>query len=423
MPNIENFPMSTTGDRFIPCRKDRQTLDFKVMKSLPLKSSKDAQILQNIFPSIENNILNFGTSKDGLGEKSKHNFTTYHNENEKRSKNANLDNSKIIEKGEKLILDAPGFKNDYYLHLLDAYNENIIGSILASTIFIMNKKDKYHTPIPLNGLLEDSYNEPTSINFNKQLGPLFCYGNSNGEVKLFDWENDSICESFKHHTARIGSIQFNPSKAHIFATGSKDTRVAINDVRDPISRLYGTGHVGEVCGLSWNSNGILLASGGNDNLINIWDIRKMKSPISQISEHKAAVRALGWCPWKSSILASGGGSGDMTLLMTNTSKNKVVKRIKTNSQICALLWDEDVKGILTAHGFSKYQLSMWKYSTEELLYEFVGHKNRILSMIRPTPDGSIITGSADESIRIWNMRNYIRPFVKSNSQISPLLLR
>jgi len=123
------------------------------------------------------------------------------------------------------------------------------------------------------------------------------------------------------------------------------------------------------------------------------------------------------------LLASGGGSGDMQLVVTNTDNNKIVKQIKTNSQICALLWDEDVKGILTAHGFSKYQLAMWSFDNDELLYEFVGHKNRILSMIRPTADGNIITGSADESIRIWNMRSYVKPYVRNNSKISPMLLR
>lgn len=35
-------------------------------------------------------------------------------------------------------------------------------------------------------------------------------------------------------------------------------------------------HLGEICGLSWNSNGYQLASGGNDNLINIWDLRNIK---------------------------------------------------------------------------------------------------------------------------------------------------
>ena len=32
-----------------------------------------------------------------------------------------------------------------------------------------------------------------------------------------------------------------------------------------------SGHEQEVCGLKWNHNGTQLASGGNDNLLHIWD--------------------------------------------------------------------------------------------------------------------------------------------------------
>lgn len=56
-------------------------------------------------------------------------------------------------------------------------------------------------------------------------------------------------------------------------------------------------HFGEICGLNWNPNGYQLASGGNDNLINIWDLRNLKKPQCVIDEHKAAVRAIKWCPW------------------------------------------------------------------------------------------------------------------------------
>jgi cell division cycle protein 20 (cofactor of APC complex) len=33
------------------------------------------------------------------------------------------------------------------------------------------------------------------------------------------------------------------------------------------------GHTGEVCGLRWRKDGELLASGGNDDVVNVWDGR------------------------------------------------------------------------------------------------------------------------------------------------------
>lgn len=54
-----------------------------------------------------------------------------------------------------------------------------------------------------------------------------------------------------------------------------------------------------------------LASGANDNLAAVWDGYMMSSgensqPLHVIRKHRAAVKALGWCPWQSHILATGG---------------------------------------------------------------------------------------------------------------------
>ena len=73
-------------------------------------------------------------------------------------------------------------------------------------------------------------------------------------------------------------------------------------------------HRQEVCGLKWSPDGQQLASGGNDNLLCIWDINNrmrnqtnifstsiatapVYTPKFCFADHKAAVKALAWCPW------------------------------------------------------------------------------------------------------------------------------
>jgi hypothetical protein len=38
----------------------------------------------------------------------------------------------------------------------------------------------------------------------------------------------------------------------------------------------------------------------------IWDLKY--GLVNQIKGHKGAVKALDWCPWKNSLLATGGGN-------------------------------------------------------------------------------------------------------------------
>ena len=49
------------------------------------------------------------------------------------------------------------------------------------------------------------------------------------------------------------------------------------------------GHESEVCGLKWRPDGQMLASGGNDNMVNIWDARS-SVPKHSKTEHTAAVK-------------------------------------------------------------------------------------------------------------------------------------
>jgi cell division cycle protein 20 (cofactor of APC complex) len=62
---------------------------------------------------------------------------------------------------------------------------------------------------------------------------------------------------------------------------------------------------------------VQLASGGNDNLLMVWDAAADR-PTHRITAHQAAVKALAWCPFQSNLLATGGGTADRTIKFHNT---------------------------------------------------------------------------------------------------------
>lgn len=116
------------------------------------------------------------------------------------------------------------------------------------------------------------------------------------------------------HSARVGSLAWN---SFIISSGSRDGSIIHHDVRAREHNV-GTlrGHTQEVCGLKWSPDFKYLASGGNDNLVNIWPSVTGSSsgsatsndviqPLHTFNQHHAAVRALAWCPWQSNLLATG----------------------------------------------------------------------------------------------------------------------
>lgn len=93
-------------------------------------------------------------------------------------------------------------------------------------------------------------------------------------------------------------------------------------------------HADEVCGLKWSETGNILASGGNENHIFIWESAKLSSSkfLYRFKDHRAAVKALAWCPYQSEVLASGGGTNDGSIKLWNTQKGTCISSIETKAQ-------------------------------------------------------------------------------------------
>jgi cell division cycle 20, cofactor of APC complex len=157
--------------------------------------------------------------------------------------------------------------------------------------------------------------------------------------------------------------------------------------------------------LKWNDDGGSLASGGNENYLCIWDVAMSNrttglrssnnnqngvDPLSLehnprliLKQHKAAVKALDWCPFHRGLLASGGGTADRSIKFWNTSSGVMLNTIDTGSQVCSLLWSRshhNHREICSSHGYSENQLILWKYPNMTKIKELTGHTARVLNM-------------------------------------------
>lgn len=155
--------------------------------------------------------------------------------------------------------------------------------------------------------------------------------------------------------------------------------------------------------MKWNVDGSQLASGGNDNLLMIWDHFRSNQPKHRLDHHHAAVKAIAWCPWQAHLLASGGGTADRTIKFWNTTTGSCLQSIDTKSQVCALIWNRHDKEIVSSHGFSQNQLIVWKYPSMVKIAELTGHTSRVLHLAL-SPDGqTVVSGAGDETLRFWRV--------------------
>merc|ERR1719502_1079357 len=73
------------------------------------------------------------------------------------------------------------------------------------------------------------------------------------------------------------------------------------------------------------------------------------------------------------------------------------------SQVTDILWGQQDRELITAHGYSRNHLSLWKHPSLVKVADLEGHTSRIVGLAQ-SPDGSIVcSASADETLRFWRI--------------------
>ena len=285
------------------------------------------------------------------------------------------------------VLDAPGLVDDYYLNLLDWSSGNQVAIGLERNVYVWSADSG-----TVSCLLETSPETYISSVKWSGDGAYVGVGLGSGEVQIWDVEEGTKLRSMFGHDTRVGVMGWNK---HTLSTGARSGLVFNHDVRvadHKIAELVS--HTSEVCGLEWRSDGAQLATGGNDNLVSIWDARSLAAPKFAKKNHRAAVKALSWCPWQLNLLATGGGSYDRHIHFWNTTTGARVNSIDTGSQVTSLKFSNHYRELVSSSGFPDNSLSIWSYPTLVRNVEIPAHETRVLHSCL-SPDGQMLATAGE----------------------------
>ncbi|CEP61787.1 Cdh1p LALA0_S04e00672g [Lachancea lanzarotensis] len=301
------------------------------------------------------------------------------------------------------VLDAPSLADDFYYDLIDWSSTDILAVALGKSIFLTDNKTNDVVQLAST---DDEY---TSLSW-VGAGSHLAVGQLNGLVKIFDVEKRKCIRTIPGHIDRVACLSWNN---HILSSGSRDRRILHRDVRTPapcFEELHS--HSQEVCGLKWNVEENKLASGGNDNLVFVYD-GVSRNPTLKLSEHTAAVKAMAWSPHKRGTLATGGGTADKKLKIWNVRTGSKIHDMDAASQVCNMVWSKNTNEIVTSHGYSKYNLTLWDGNTLDPVAILKGHSFRGLHMTLSADGTTIVSGAGDETLRYWKL------FEKPKPQLQP----
>ncbi|OWB60893.1 hypothetical protein B5S29_g1776 [[Candida] boidinii] len=408
-------------DRFIPSRQTSSgkltleenvilpcTLPMDHIKNETTKIYKDTvaeacglevgeRILQfqPIPPESKNYSKSTGTSSNS-GSSS--NYRTQKTSKVKISMAAAQARIKRIPTAPEKVLDAPGIIDDFYLNLLSWSSDNILAIALENSVYCWNANTGDVD------LASECTEMVTSVGWSDD-GYYLSIGLNDGSIEIWDMETKQKLRTMRGHDSRISTHCWYQ---HNVTSGCRTGQIFNHDVRIPehiVSKL--NNHTAEVCGLKWRFDGLQLASGGNDNLVNIWDAKATSVPQFTKTSHTAAVKALAWCPTQTSILATGGGSACRKIHFWNTTTGARINTIETESQVSSLVWGYSNgigKEIAACHGYPNNGISVYSYpSLQKTGVILDAHDSRILNSAISPDSTTLATVAADENLKFWKL--------------------
>lgn len=295
------------------------------------------------------------------------------------------------------VLDAPGMEDDFYKQVLEWTEKNILLVALQNSIYSWSPDTNATSVVYTSENKEDKISAIRS----HTVGDRLAVGTQGGVLLLIDLK-DGNSQVLGSEYGRISCIDSHAS--HI-AVGCKEKCLVLIDSRGKgETDLFDTVGIpyGEVCGVKFSPNGNYLAAGTNDNRFIVIDLKAMKIVINS-TEHNAAVRAIGWSQKNNNLVASGGGRKDKCINFWNINMGKLERKIQTDSQVCSISFSKSSEEFLSTHGFSNNNIQVWETKGYSKIAELTGHTERVLYSALSPDGGTLVTSSADETLRFWDV--------------------
>ncbi|PUU74432.1 WD40-repeat-containing domain protein [Tuber borchii] len=270
------------------------------------------------------------------------------------------------------VLDAPGLRDDYYCSLI-AY------SPATHSLAVGLNTDVYSWTETSGARPFETWSNShvTALAFSCFQGKrnILAIGRIDGSLSLWNPAEPTPRLERTHDTG-IACLAWKPIVSYRPDSGLRsssgfpfsDGRFQSSSTMAETEELLIVVHSQQICGLAWSGDGEQFATGGNDNVTCLFStadvicnrsggVRSHEATTLEGGEkhrwaHGAAVKAIAFCPWQKSLLATGGGSNDRCIHFFHTFSGATLATINVSAQVTSLLWSNSHREIAATLGYA-----------------------------------------------------------------------
>ena len=205
------------------------------------------------------------------------------------------------------------------------------------------------------------------------------------------------------HKSEVYTAKFSPC-GNLLASGGNDRQILLWDVFDPQCKniLALKGHSNSVLELCWSRDSSTLYSCGADRTLCMWNIAEGVR-VKKYRDHENIVNSVDATKMGSEMIAT--ASDDFTVKLWDPKEKIPILVNKVNYQATCVRFSENNEYVF--FGGLDNQIKAWNIRTNTIEYSLIGHTDTVTGIALSNNGKMLLSNSVDHTVKSWDLRPFV----------------